>query len=123
MEGARHELEGQTILIVEDLYLVGEDLRCILEHAGAHTIGPVASTSQAIAISVGQHLDGAVLDVRLRDETSEIVAKALARQGVQFIVVTGCVRDAIPEALSKGIFLPKPVTRGPLLEAALTLFS
>lgn len=124
MDGVLRGLEGRTILIVEDLYLVGQDLRCMLEEAGACTIGPIANASQALAaITAGQHLDGALLDVRLRDDNSTAVAERLARQGVPFIVVTGFMQDAVPGALRHGAYLAKPVARAPLIQMASALFA
>lgn len=123
MTGAHRRLVGRTILIVEDLYLVGLDLRSMFEEAGACPIGPVANAREALAIAAERRLDGVVLDVRLRGETSTAVAETLLRQHVPFIVVTACTPDAVPAALRKGVYMAKPVSRAPLIEMASALFA
>lgn len=116
-------LAGKTILIVEDEYLVGEDLRRILANAGAEAIGPIDNPTIACAIVRKRWIDGAVLDVRLREETSIQVATLLNHQHVPFIVVSGYQPDEIPGPFREAPFVAKPVLMAPLASLASAVFS
>ena len=52
------------MLVVEDEYMIADDLACELRGAGAEVIGPAASLPQAMRL-MGQPgaLDAAVLDI------------------------------------------------------------
>ncbi len=59
-------LSGRSILVVEDEFLLAEDLREQLVLAGAAVIGPVATLAKALdLIAAGVALDAALLDVNL----------------------------------------------------------
>jgi CheY-like chemotaxis protein len=115
-------LSGRTLLVVEDEFLVGEDLRRILAEAGADTIGPVDDPSEACAIALQRPIDGALLDVRLGEGSCIEVADLLERRHIPFIVVTGYNREHIPRALRAAPFVGKPILRAPLLSLAQTIF-
>jgi hypothetical protein len=67
------------------------DLALELGDRGADVVGPAASVEEALELvgSVGGTLDGAVLDVNLRDEHVYPVADALAALGVPFVFASG----------------------------------
>ena len=55
-----------AILVVEDDYMIADDLRRDLEAAGARVLGPVPSLPEALELLRGaDRLDAAVLDVNL----------------------------------------------------------
>ncbi|WP_043838681.1 response regulator [Muricoccus aerilatus] len=87
------DLSGRRILVVEDEALIAMLIEDSLHEAGAEIIGPAPSAVEALgligAARVGGLLDAAVLDVRLQDGTSLIVADKLAALGVPFVFVTG----------------------------------
>ena len=60
MKRLRRPLEGRSILIVEDDFLVGSDMRLFLQDAGA-----VGDLADACAAARSETIKGAVLDVRL----------------------------------------------------------
>jgi DNA-binding response OmpR family regulator len=93
------KIAGHCVLVVEDEYLIAADLADVLEDAGADVIGPVASVREALELveTFGDRLDGAVLDVNLREERVFPVAEALARRGVPYIFTTGYDSGIIPE--------------------------
>jgi CheY-like chemotaxis protein len=84
------------ILVIEDEYLVAEDISMTLEELGYRVVGPVPSVDEAIALIVGGQLDGALLDANLDGISSAPVAAALATRGVPFVVVTGYGRLDLP---------------------------
>lgn len=85
------DLSGWRILVVEDEYLIAMDVADRLTDLGAEVIGPAASVAEALAIvaAQGNRIDGAVLDVNLRNERVYPVADALMALGVRFIFASG----------------------------------
>ena len=106
-------LAGRRILIVEDEYLIAMDLALGLGDLGAEIIGPAASVAEALELveSVGDALDGAVLDVNLRDERVYPVADALTALGVQFIFASGYDAGLMPPAYAGVPRCGKPIDR------------
>src|SRR3954470_681835 len=91
-------VKGRRLLIVEDDYLIAADLASSLEELGAEVIGPAGTVEDALELvqRSGETLDGAVLDINLREQRVYPVATALARHGVPFVFVTGYDTVAIP---------------------------
>ncbi len=102
-------LRGRHVLIVEDEYLLAEDLRMTLERFGAEVLGPVPSVGEAMA-SVADHpeLDGAVLDMNLRGNMVFPVADMLTARGVPFLFTTGYAVSAIPDRYADVTRFEKP---------------
>ena len=62
-------LGGRRLLVVEDDYLVAMDLADELTDHGAEVVGPAGSVKEALAlVAATPAIDGAVLDINLRDE-------------------------------------------------------
>ncbi|MGK7295350.1 MAG: hypothetical protein ACNS61_05875 [Candidatus Wenzhouxiangella sp. M2_3B_020] len=91
-------LSGRTILLVEDDFFIAEDLAASCEAAGASVVGPAASASEARdLVSRVERLDGAMLDVNLRGETSFELADMLLERGVPVLFTSGYDRGVVPE--------------------------
>jgi DNA-binding LytR/AlgR family response regulator len=107
------DLKGRRLLIVEDEYMIASDLTEFFEHAGAEVIGPVGSVKDALALIAreGERLDGALLDVNLRNDKVYPVADALFAAGVPFVFATGYDAHAVPEAYADVPRCDKPVDR------------
>ena len=104
----RRVLSGRRILVVEDERLIALDIRNLLEGCGCAVIGPVATTSAALAL-IGEHSpDAAILDVHLGNETSEPIADALRARGRPFLVLTAYQRSHLTGALRDAPLLNKP---------------
>lgn len=110
-------LSGKRLLLVEDEYAIAADLAYVLENAGAEVIGPAASVEDALELVARERdrLDGALLDINLRDERVYPVADALAELGVPFTFTTGYDSSAIPAAYLGVPRHEKPVDRAKLL--------
>ncbi len=92
-------LQGRRILVVEDEYILAEDLCGGLEEAGAEVIGPVATVAAALArVAAEDRIDGAVLDVNLHGVKVFPVADALRQRGTPFVFATGYVTGDLPAA-------------------------
>ena len=83
-------LTDKRILVVEDEYLLMEDLCRELQDAGAVVVGPAPSVKQALAlIETESAIDAAILDVNLGGEMAFPVAEALLRRECPFVFTTG----------------------------------
>jgi DNA-binding response OmpR family regulator len=76
-------LSGQCILIVEDEYLMSDDLRQELERHGATVLGPAGAVDRALYLAASaSRIDGAVLDINLNGEMVFPVLDALLQRDV-----------------------------------------
>lgn len=102
-------LDGRHILVIEDEFLIAEDLRESLEALGAVVIGPAATTDHALAlIGSAQRLDGATVDVTLRGERSDRVAAALTDRKIPFVLLTGYGAEDLPQHMRDAPRCQKP---------------
>ena len=116
-------LQGKTILIVEDEFLVGELLERLLSRAGATVIGPINDAARALAIAQEQMLSGALLDVELKDNTTSVeVAEILQQRQIPFVVTSVHSMDMLPAALRAGIYIGKPILPASLLSVLAAVF-
>ncbi|CAM3289174.1 response regulator [Paracoccus nototheniae] len=82
------------ILVVEDEYLIAQQIAQDISNLGDTVIGPFACAADAIG-----HVpdaDAAILDVRLGDYTSFSIADALHTQERPFVFLTGYTSAEIP---------------------------
>lgn len=111
-------LQNCAILIVEDEYLLADDLATELRDHGATVVGPAATIEQALALlAENPPLDGAVLDVNLRGQPIFPVADELAGRGVPFVFATGYDSAAIPERFGGTPRCEKPLRLTDLVKA------
>jgi DNA-binding LytR/AlgR family response regulator len=104
-------LRGRRLLVVEDEYLIAADLTASLESLGVEVIGPAASVEEALSYIENNYgrLDGAVLDINLRNERVYPVADALTALGVPFVFTTGYDAAAVPAAYARAPRCEKPI--------------
>ena len=89
-------LAGRKILIVEDEAPIALNLATAVQQAGGTVVGPVASVAGAHAAMADNRLDGALLDIRLRNETSFPLADVLAVLNIPFVFVSGLSSALMP---------------------------
>ncbi|MDE2061898.1 MAG: response regulator [Bradyrhizobium sp.] len=104
------DLRGRRILVVEDEYMLAEDLRQVLENLAVEVVGPFATLAQALTLlRSGDTPDGAVLDVNLQGDTIFPVLDVLRERGVPFVLTTGYDGWALPEAYTNAPRCAKPL--------------
>jgi two-component SAPR family response regulator len=101
-------LEGKSILIVEDEALIALDLQLCLEHAQAQVIGPFDTVSAAFKGLQVHNVDAALLDIRVHDGEVFPLADKLAALNIPFAFLSGFEPAALPEPYRAFPILTKP---------------
>jgi CheY-like chemotaxis protein len=118
MPEGRDAVRHCRILIVEDEFLIAEELREAFEDLGAVVVGPVATVDAALAIiGSGEPLDGATLDISLGREKSFPVVEALLERDLPVVLLTGYGEGALPEHLRHVPRCEKPFNLGKIVQA------
>lgn len=111
-------LDGRRILVVEDEFLLADDLAHSLRERGAVVLGPVRTVSEALALIQGEAaLDAALLDVNLGREKVFAVADTLEARRVPFCFTTGYEPSSIPERFAAVLRFEKPLNADAVTQA------
>lgn len=111
-------LRERRILVIEDEYMLADDLCHELTQAGVTVLGPVGTVRDAIdLIGAEEHIDGAIMDVNLRGEMAFPAADELVRRGVPFVFTTGYDSSVIPPRFDHVVRCEKPANLGKTVQA------
>jgi CheY-like chemotaxis protein len=103
-------LSGYRILVIEDEYFLAEDICTMLKELGADILGPVGDVGDAIGIvNSGQIIDGAVVDINLRNESIYPVAERLVARSIPFVFTSGYDKSAIQPRFKDIELFEKPI--------------
>lgn len=118
-------LEGKSILVVEDDFLIGFEIGRDLEDFGATVIGPASSVADAKTAIRNRRCDGAILDVNLGRETSLDLGRDLLAAGLPVLFVTAYVdyTALFDRGLELVPRLGKPISRELLRRKAAEAFA
>ena len=112
-------LHGRRILVVEDEYLLADEIARALQDRGAEIIGPAPSIARAKLLIEGHPgIDSALLDVNIGNEKIWPVVDILLARDVLVVLTTGYDEGAIPPLYAGLPRCEKPV-RGRDLARAL----
>jgi CheY-like chemotaxis protein len=84
------------VLIVEDEWLLANDLETALRSLGAEVITLVGDIDDARAQLAASGFDVGVIDISLRGHNAFDVADDLQRQGIPFVFATGYSAEVLP---------------------------
>lgn len=112
-----NELNGLSILVVEDESIFATETAIAIVGAGGSVVGPAFSLDEAFAMIAGVALDGALLDLNLRNQKVFALADELSDRGVPIVFVTGEIWPVIPERHTGCRVVNKPITDAKLLSA------
>jgi DNA-binding LytR/AlgR family response regulator len=120
---AENLFKGSRILVVEDDYLVVEEMVHELQANGADVVGPVANLKKAFErLDNVPDIRGAVLDINLQGELVYPLADELARRGIPFVFATAYDESALPAAYRAYSRFMKPVDVTRVAEALLAVW-
>lgn len=109
----------KKILIVEDEFIVANNLRMVLQKSGYDITGIAASANEAQELIIKNKPDIALLDIRLQGDVTGIdLARTLKTKGISFIYLSANSNQKILEEAKKTEphgFLVKPFRRKDLL--------
>lgn len=105
-------IRSKNILLVEDEALVAMFVEDELQERGVRVIGPAATVADALQLLQGAEADGgldaAILDLNLAGESGMLVADALMRAEIPFMIMTG-----YDHSLRLGLHAGAPCLRKP----------
>lgn len=108
-DSTKDALLGFRILVVEDEYFLADDITIALRARGAEVIGPVGDVDEALGkVESRGPIDGAVLDINLREEMAYPIADVLRARNIPFILTTGYDRRTLPEPYRNVLICEKP---------------
>ena len=108
-----HVAKNSRVLVVEDEWLIADEVCHQLLKAGYRVVGPVPSVHEALSFI--DEVDAALLDYRLHDENSCQIAEELAAHDIPFAFLTGYDPKEIPYR-GKHPCLQKPFSTEMLLK-------
>lgn len=118
----RDVLSGLRILLVEDDFLIAEDLARALAAMGATVVGPFATVGEGVDVTLREDLDGAVLDVGLAGRAAYPIADNLRARNLPFLFVTGHDASVLAERYRTVPQLRKPFRPDKLRRLASAVF-
>ncbi|MCK1534700.1 MULTISPECIES: response regulator [unclassified Bradyrhizobium] len=102
--------------MVEDVAPIRMMFCDMLEELGDKVIAEAGTLKEAIEVARVVDFDLAILDLRLADETTELVAEITRGRGLQFFFLTGHTSDGLPGGFRNAPRLEKPVLCSALAE-------
>jgi DNA-binding response OmpR family regulator len=114
-------LAGCRILVVEDEYLIADDLCQGLTDKGVTIVGPVGTLQDAQDMARAQEIQAAVVDINLRGEASYPLLDMLIERGIPVLLVTGYDVADVPADYRTLAMLQKPVGKASVAKACAAL--
>jgi ActR/RegA family two-component response regulator len=108
---------ARSVLVIEDQTIIACDLQRFLGGTGYRVVGPVCSLAAALGKIADGEIHGAIVDVRLGDDTADRVSDALKAARIPHIFVNGWAVGAIPEQCRDRPLLNNPYDYRSLLDA------
>jgi len=101
-------LAGRSVLVVEDEFLIAEEMRSLVQQLGGTVIGPAGSIDAALDLLRVITPDIALLDINLHGNRVYLVAEALGAARVPFIFATGYDARLVDARFQDAPHLAKP---------------
>jgi CheY-like chemotaxis protein len=103
------------ILVVDDDWLIAEDLKFHLEQLGARVLGPACNNAQALELIARERPDFAYVDCQLGSRTCEATLDECDRRGIPVVIATAYNAAELPDYLAGRQVLGKPFEAGRVL--------
>jgi CheY-like chemotaxis protein len=104
--------DPKRVLVVEDEYMIAQDMVFELTALGVEVVGPVGTVDLALRLAEAEaRLDAAFLDINLNGERTYRVADILIARGIPVVFTTGYDENVIPPRYADVPRCGKPVTK------------
>lgn len=111
------------VLVVEDEYLIAEELYDALRAISIDVVGPVGNLQEAHEAVQDTSLDCAVMDINIGGGASFPLIDVLLQRNVSVLLMTGYDQQGLPIRYRSLPILQKPLLRGELAETLKRLLS
>ncbi|HRQ72680.1 MAG TPA: response regulator [Phycisphaerales bacterium] len=115
-------LSGLRILIVEDMGLVAEELRWMVEEIGCRVVAVASRLERAKALARSEDINGVLLDLNLSGENSSPVAAILRERKIPYIIISGYEASGRHQDGAAAAHLKKPFDDDELAAVMLRAF-
>lgn len=115
------KLAGKRVLVIEDEYMIADDLRRLFEANGTTVAGPYSSSASAMNALPEETFDCAVLDIALSGNAVYPLAAELRRRNTPFAFLTGFSRDGVHPDFADIPMLEKPYDNARVIQLVLRL--
>ena len=105
----------QSVLIVEDSWLLAEQVESWLSDDGVAITGKAATTNDALLLAQSERPGFALVDLNLGGELADGLIEKLVSRGIKIVVVTGYSNAAPLQGVAA--VLQKPCTKEAVLDA------
>jgi len=105
---AANFLNGKTILLVEDEFLLALHLEDLLQSRGGTVLGPFPKLDEAMRAALREDFDFAILDINLNGTMVYPLADDLLARGIPFLFLSGYSLSNLPERFRAVTRLNKP---------------
>lgn len=105
------------VLVVEDEWLIADDMAACLNASGHQVVGPAPSVAAALRLVGENHVDVGLLDIQLNGETSLAIVEELRARDIPFACLTGFGPRDVPSAFANFKFIRKPADQAVILSA------
>lgn len=113
-----HTLRDCRILVIEDEFMIADELQTELSDAEAIVLGPAGTVKDAFDLIQSEpDIDGVILDLNLHGESAYPVADLLVERGVPFVFTTGYDVATIPSRFSDVMRCEKPTSIKRIVQA------
>lgn len=116
-------LDGRSVLLVDDDFILVMNARRDLEEVGAKVIGPFNRADAALSSLEEGRPDVAVVDLNLGAGPNFDLVRALTAQRIPTLIVTGYDQCTIPPDLASVPCLQKPIVKHQLVSAVAQLLA
>ncbi len=114
--GASKDLEGLSILVVEDEAFIAFALQKTMLNAGAVHVDTARTLAMARSLVCMRRWDVVFLDLRLPDGSSHGLAEELSKMGTAVVIHSGNAESATMAQLPNCSHCPKPATVETILQ-------
>jgi ActR/RegA family two-component response regulator len=108
-KSAKASTPGKKLLVLEDDYIIGEQLASEPLADGYAVSGPYTSVAEAlVALRADRDITAAILDLNLNGHIAFDLAAELVKRNIPYIFYTGYESAIVPEAYRDAVRVSKP---------------